>query len=153
MFPFKLDCIKYLEQLRWSNQIKCPYCKSKYNTSFKRESRYHCNTCFTSFSVMIGTVLHNTKLDLRKWFAAIVIIVQSDGHISCRNLAKKLDTNRNTCNFINQRINKLINYNKQAFQSLVEAYVIEQIKKPNVPLQKSIWFQEAIKFLLKEIRM
>ena len=153
MFPLKLDCIKYLEQLRWSDQVKCPYCKSKYNTSFKREKRYHCNTCFTSFSVMVGTALHNTKLDLQKWFAAIIIIVRSDGTISSRNLAEKLDINRNTCNFINQRINKLINHNKQAFQSLVEMHIIEQIEKPNVPLRESSWFKEAIKFLLKEIRM
>ena len=67
-FPKQQDCINHLEKVKWNNKPRCPYCKSTNQTSMPKENRYHCNNCNTSFSVMVGTIFENTKLDLQKWF-------------------------------------------------------------------------------------
>jgi transposase-like protein len=32
----------------------------------EKQQRYHCNNCNTSYSVTVGTIFHDTKLDLQK---------------------------------------------------------------------------------------
>jgi transposase-like protein len=76
-FPTKEKCIDHLEHVRWNDQPTCPYCKSKKQTPMKIGRRYHCYNCKTSFSVTVGTIFHNTKLDLQKWFLAISLILNA----------------------------------------------------------------------------
>lgn len=95
-FPRKQDCIAHLEKLRWDSIPVCPYCNSNHYTELKEEYRYHCNTCNISFSVMVNTMFHKTKIDLQKWFFAIYLIVESNNNISSRELAKKINTTKDT---------------------------------------------------------
>lgn len=95
-YPTREDCLTLLEEIRWQNQPKCPYCGSTNTTRMHRERRYHCNGCNTSFSVTVGTVFHKSPLDLWKWFLAITILSRRRGHVSSRELAQTLDINKNT---------------------------------------------------------
>ncbi len=61
-FPTQDSCIKHLEQCKWNNTPKCPYCESINQTPLKDTYRYHCNNCNTSFSVTVGTIFHQTHL-------------------------------------------------------------------------------------------
>ncbi|WP_318781265.1 transposase [Amazonocrinis nigriterrae] len=54
------ECLILLEQIRWNGKPKCPYCGSNNATRYKNEHRYHCNECFTSYSVTVGTLFHKT---------------------------------------------------------------------------------------------
>jgi transposase-like protein len=65
-------------------------------TPVPKESRYHCNSCKTSFSVTAKTLFHKTKVDLQKWFFAIPLIVNDT--ISIRELAKKIEVAKDTAN-------------------------------------------------------
>lgn len=69
-----------------------------------KESRHRCNNCNTAFSVTVGTVFHRTHLPLRKWFAAISLILDARKPISARNLARQLGTNKNTAWQLNRKI-------------------------------------------------
>ena len=96
IFPTENDCIDHLEHIRWSNNPKCPYCKSSNITHLPKERRHHCNTCNTSFSVTVRTIFHHTHLPLQKWFLAIAIILNAKKGIAARQLGRDLHVNKDS---------------------------------------------------------
>lgn len=98
------ECLDALEQIRWSGIPKCPYCKSTNSTAYKNEKRYHCNDCYTSYSVTVGTIFHKTRVDLRKWFLAIALVIDSSQSIGVRKLARTVDVDKNTAMNMIKRI-------------------------------------------------
>ena len=95
-FPNEGACLEHLERARWGRTPRCPYCKSAKTTQLRKEHRYHCNSCDTSFSITVGTIFHKTHLDLQVWFTAISILKQSESRISARQLGEALHVNKNT---------------------------------------------------------
>lgn len=95
-FPTDDDCIAHIEMVRWGDTSKCPYCTSDNSTPMPNEKRYHCNNCNTSYSVTVGTIFHNTKLPIQKWFLAISIILNAKKGLSARQLALDLQVNKDT---------------------------------------------------------
>jgi transposase-like protein len=98
------ESIALLEKMRWNGQPRCPYCGSIKATVYKKNHRYHCNSCFTAYSVTVGTLFHKTHVDLDKWFRAIQIVAKRAPNISSRNLAKEIEVNKNTANYMISRI-------------------------------------------------
>lgn len=114
------DYIKLLEKIRWDNQPKCPYCGSDRATKIKKEHRYHCNNCFTSYSVTVNTFLHKTRIDLKKWFLAIRLFIEMSDSISARKLALAIQVNKNTAAHILRRIRQSISEDSDFFQRIVD---------------------------------
>lgn len=114
------DCLALLEQIRWGGIPQCPYCQSKNSTAITKERRYHCNDCFNSYSVTVGTLFHKTRVDLQKWFLAIQIVLNSSGDISGRQLAKEIDVNRNTAVYMIKRIRKAMTDEIELINRFVE---------------------------------
>ncbi|MBP8114530.1 MAG: transposase [Chitinophagaceae bacterium] len=119
--PTNKDCIKLLEILIWDNLPVCPYCNSQYFTESKSENRYHCNTCNISYSVTVKTFLHNTKIELQKWFYVVILLSKNDPMPSSRTLGKDIGTTKDTAlrimkaakqAYIKERIliEKILNY-------------------------------------------
>lgn len=106
MLEDQARCIALLEQLRWNGEPVCPYCSSVSSTKFKRELRYHCNDCFTSYSVTVGTLFHRTHIELSKWFIAIELVMHTSPDISIRQLASSIGVNKNTAAYMLTRIRK-----------------------------------------------
>lgn len=104
MFNSHDECLTYLEQVRWGGVPTCPYCDSTNATAYKKERRYHCNNCFTSYSVTVNTLFHKTHVDLQKWFLAIRLVIQSSGQISVRQLAREIGVSKNTAMYMRRRI-------------------------------------------------
>lgn len=119
-FPSQKDCIILLEEVRWRGLPTCPYCKSKKQTSSKTQKRYHCNTCNTSYSVTVGTFLGNTKLDLQKWFKAILLITGSQKEISSRELANEINVTKDTALLMIQRFRKARTDFKEFLDGLIQ---------------------------------
>jgi len=120
-FPTHEKCIDHLEQVRWSDKPTCPYCKSKKQTTLKeKQQRYHCNNCNTSYSVTVGTIFHDTKLDLQKWFLGISLILNAKKGISSRQLARDLDTRPNTAWRMQMQIRKAMVENSNLLEGIVE---------------------------------
>jgi transposase-like protein len=119
-FPTQQDCINHLEKVRWNNEPICPYCKSKNQTPMKKENRYHCNTCNTSYSVMVGTIFENTKLDFQKWFLAISLMLNAKKGISARQLARDIDVNKNTAWYVLMRLRNAMTEYSQLLQGIIE---------------------------------
>ena len=113
------DCLTLLEQIRWNGIPQCPYCQSTNSTAIKKERRYHCNTCFNSYSVTVDTLFHKTRVDLRKWFLAIHLFLASSGDISVRKLAKEIGVNKNTASYMLSRIRKAVLEEEELIQKLI----------------------------------
>ncbi|MBD2013462.1 transposase [Microcoleus sp. FACHB-53] len=114
------DCLTLLEQIRWGGIPQCPYCQSTNSTAIRKECRYHCNTCFNSYSVTVGTLFHQTRVDLRKWFLAIHLFLTSSGDISVRKLAREIKVNKNTASYMLSRIRQAIVEEEELIQKLIK---------------------------------
>ncbi|MBW4591348.1 MAG: transposase [Brasilonema angustatum HA4187-MV1] len=111
-----------LEQIRWGAKPKCPYCESTNATPYKGERRYHCNTCYTSYSISVGTLFHKTHVSLEKWFLAIRLILNSPEGISVRKLAKEVGVNKNTACYMIERVYKAASEEQELIQKLVNIH-------------------------------
>jgi transposase-like protein len=120
-YPTQKDCIDHLENIRWGNNPKCPYCYSNRSTPAKKENRYHCNNCNTTFSVTVGTIFHNTKLPLQKWFLAISIILNAKKGISARQLGRDIHVTKDTAWRISMQIRKAMREYGELLEGIIEA--------------------------------
>jgi len=98
------ECIELLEQIRWGGVPQCPYCGSRRASPMDKGLRHHCNDCFTSYSVTVGTIFHKTHVDLQKWFQAIYLICHKSPKISSRKLAQEVNVNKTTAAIMIKRI-------------------------------------------------
>lgn len=113
--------IDYLEQVRWSGNPTCPYCNSDKTTKYKSSHRHHCRPCNKAFSVTVGTIYHDTRLPLKKWFLATVLI-SSHKKISVRELAEQIEVNKDTAWRMERKIREAMSDKKQSnlFSNIVE---------------------------------
>lgn len=105
-FSSEQDYHNHLADLRWSGEIKCTFCESSNIHNRKSSCRFKCKDCGKSFSSTSGTILHNTKLPLSKWFMAISIILNAKKGISSLQLSRTIGVNKNTAWFMQMRLRK-----------------------------------------------
>lgn len=113
-------CIKYLEFLRWGNEVRCSYCSSNRVTPVKKEKRHHCNKCNKSFSVLVGTIFEDTHMELPKWFVAIGLILNAKKGVSSRQLSRDIEVNRNTAWYMQMRIRQAMRERNPILTGIVE---------------------------------
>ncbi|MEM1241339.1 MAG: IS1595 family transposase [Cyanobacteria bacterium P01_H01_bin.26] len=114
------ECLKYLETIRWAGKPRCPYCESFRSTKLKNESRYHCNHCFTSYSVTVDTLFHNSHIKLNKWFAAIFFVTNSQNKVTVRSLARLIKVNKNSASGMISRIRDAQNKNSKLLMQIIK---------------------------------
>lgn len=95
IFPNNETCINHLESVIWNGAAICPHCKRRNTYPLIKELRHHCKHCRKSFSVTLGTIFHDTRIPLQKWFLAILSVCGPQ-ELSSRELSKALDVNKNT---------------------------------------------------------
>lgn len=107
-YPNEASAIRYFEEQRWPNGVKCPACSSKDVLRGKQEQRrrqlWYCHGCDYMFSVTSGTVMEHTKLPLRKWLLAFHIIGASKKGISGLQLSRMLHVTYKTAWHLGHRI-------------------------------------------------
>ncbi len=98
-FPTKESCLEHLEKVRWKDEPCCPYCKSE-KVSRKKEieqrNRWQCSLCRKSFSVTVGTIFHNSHVDLQRWFLLISLMFSAKKGLSAMQAARDLEMRRPT---------------------------------------------------------
>ena len=86
---------QYLESIRWPDGPICPHCGC-YGNSYKlngkahRPGLYKCGDCRQQFTVTVGTVMHRSKIGLRKWVLAFHLMCSSKKGISALQLQRNL---------------------------------------------------------------
>ncbi len=121
-FKTQKKCINHLEKVRWNGKPICPYCSSNRITKYKVGHRHHCGACNKAFSVTVGTIYHDTRLPLQKWFLATAIILNAKKGISARELARQIDVNKDTAWRMEMKIREAMQDKDQSelFSGIVE---------------------------------
>lgn len=119
-FPNQEACIAYLEQARWNGKPICPYCASENTNHLVSQLRHHCNGCRKSFSATVGTIFHDTRLPLQKWFLAIDLILNAKKGLSSCQLARDLDVRQATTWSMGHRIRKAMKQDTGLLSGIVE---------------------------------
>jgi transposase-like protein len=98
------ECRMVLEELRWPQGPRCARCGSdKLSRMYKRD-QFDCDACGYQFSVMAGTVFHDTHLPLRKWFMAAYVMCESKKGVSANQLSRMLGISYKTAWYLCHRI-------------------------------------------------
>jgi transposase-like protein len=97
-------CREYLEQLRWPDGLRCPRCDAAKGISRVKGRGYECESCGYKYSVLAGTIFHDTKLPLVKWFAATYLMCESRKGISANQMKRTLGVSYKTAWYLCHRI-------------------------------------------------
>ena len=99
LFPSDEACAEFVAKVRWPNGFVCPHCGSK--SAWKLRSRpgqFKCSgvdkngaACNRQTSVIAGTIMHGTKIPLRKWFMAAYFDMTHTNGISALQLQDLLE--------------------------------------------------------------
>jgi transposase-like protein len=98
-------CIKYLEDIRWPDQVGCPYCDVVGNHHITPRG-YRCADvdCDMPFTVLTGTMLEESKLPLRTWFTAMFLFASHKNGISSMQLVRDLGISQKSAWYMLYRI-------------------------------------------------
>jgi len=102
-FDTDSECRAYLEELRWPNGVECPRCQSKTISRIAARKIFECS-CGYQFSVMAGTIFHDSHLPLPKWFLAIFLVTESRKGMSALQLKRLLKVSYKTAWYLCHRI-------------------------------------------------
>ncbi|MBI4213261.1 MAG: IS1595 family transposase [Chloroflexi bacterium] len=98
------ECRAALEELRWPEGATCPKCESKKISRISTRQQFDCDSCGYQFSVLAGTIFHDSKLPLPKWFMAIYLMCESRKGISANQMKRTLDVSYKTAWYLCHRI-------------------------------------------------
>ena len=104
VFPDEQAAIDHLRAIRWRDGACCPHCNSKRVMHFSDKRTHKCHDCRQRFSIKVGTIFEDTKLPLRKWFAAIWLITSHKKGVASTQLAKDLQITQKTAWFVLHRL-------------------------------------------------
>jgi len=107
-FPDEETCIQHLENIRWPRGIICQHCGSSEKINrLKTRPLYKCGTCTKQFSVRKGTIFEESRLPLRKWFAAAWLVTENRRGISSGQLAREIGVTQKTAWFVLGRLREV----------------------------------------------
>jgi hypothetical protein len=94
------ECFAFLEKQRWPDGVTCAVCgcdrisriTRKAKSKNVRKNLYQClePTCKQQFSVTSGTIFHDSRIPLTKWFAAIHLLMEAKKGMSAMQLQRTL---------------------------------------------------------------
>jgi transposase-like protein len=97
-------CHQFLEELRWPEGVECPRCQSKKISRIKARRQFDCDGCRYQYSVRVGTLFHDSKLPLWKWFLAVYVMGESKKGVSANQLKRMLGVSYKTAWYLCHRI-------------------------------------------------
>jgi len=106
-FPTEQHAIDHLRAIRWGENDErayCPYCGKTRVMHFADNKNHKCHDCRKRFSIKVGTIFHDSKIQLRKWFAAIWMITSHKKGIASTQLAKDIKVTQKTAWFMLHRL-------------------------------------------------
>lgn len=111
-FKTETTCKSYLEKIRWNGKLTCPYLECQHDKIYKCKGRYKCANCERIYSVKVGTIFEDSKISLKKWFAAIYLVTAHKKGISSLQLAKDIGVTQKTAWFMLHRIRTAFGLNQ-----------------------------------------
>src|SRR5262245_56455396 len=105
-FDSEAKCREYLAALRWPKGVKCLKCGSSSIYIVHTRGLYECadKDCRHQFSVLAGTVLHDTHLPVWKWLLATYMMSEAKKGVSANQLKRTLKVSYKTAWYLCHRI-------------------------------------------------
>ncbi|PQM28538.1 DDE transposase [Sphingopyxis lindanitolerans] len=103
-FPDEQSAIDHLTAIRWKDGAFCPHCGSVKVYHFSDQRTHKCGDCRKRFSIKVGTIFEDSKIELRKWFMAIWLLTSYKKGIASTQLAKDIGVTQKTAWFMTQRL-------------------------------------------------
>lgn len=103
-FPDEQSAIDHFTAIRWKNGAFCPHCGSTKIYHFSDARTHKCGDCRKRFSIKVGTIFEDSKIELRKWFMAIWLITSHKKGIASTQLAKDIGVTQKTAWFMTHRL-------------------------------------------------
>ena len=120
-FDTERKCQDHLADLRWNGEPTCPYCQSgRVNLLKGNTRRYKCYGCRKQFGVRVGTIFHDSKIPLRKWFFAIFMFSAHKKGVSSHQLSRDLKVTQKSAWFMLHRIREVYKNDAPNFDKTVE---------------------------------
>ena len=136
-FPTKEAALAHLERVRWPDGPHCPQCGAD-TVARKAEGgqrdRLQCWSCERSFSATVGTIFHNSHIDLQRWFLLIALMLNAKKGLSAMQAARDLEMRRPTVWSMMHRIRGAMADDGKLLTGLVEmdeAYVGGKPRRTN----------------------
>ncbi len=101
-------CEKHLQAILWKDSEFCPHCGTVKIYHLKGGRRFRCSGCKKDFSIKTGTIFHDSKVPLRKWFLAIYLLTTHKKSMSSYQLARDIKVTQKTAYFMLQRIREAV---------------------------------------------
>jgi transposase-like protein len=136
-WPTHTDCVAHLERVRWGESPTCPYCgaaKIARHRELVRDDRWQCSICHKSFAVTVGTIFHNTHVDLQRWFLLISLMLSAKKGLSAMQAARDLEMRRPTVWSMMHRVRAALKDDGRLLAGIVEmdeAYIGGKPRKRN----------------------
>jgi transposase-like protein len=108
-----------LEEVRWGDAPTCPHCRSERayflrpvngrsrttRTGASSERRvWKCGACRRQFTVLVGTVMHGTKISLRKWLFVVFEMCTARNGIAAPEIARRYRVSAKSARLMAARI-------------------------------------------------
>ena len=108
LFPDEAAAREWFESRIWPDGRHCPHCGSvrTHEGDGGNGMPYRCSDCRGYFSIKTGTLMHNSRLPLRKWAFAIYLHLTSLKGVSSMKLHRDIGVSQKTAWFMLQRIRK-----------------------------------------------
>ena len=98
------QCHDALVKMRWPDGFVCPQCSSKQHSWSPARRHFQCSDCRRQTSAKAGTIFHQSKTPLTKWFLAMHLITSAKNDISGLELSRQLDMKWDTAWIIKQKL-------------------------------------------------
>src|ERR1700688_4880637 len=136
-FPTKETATAHLEKVGGPHGPECPLCGSTStarHTEKSQADRLQCWDCKKSFSATVGTIFHNSHIDLQRWFLLIALMLNAKKGLSAMQAARDLEMRRPTVWSMMHRIRAAMVDDGRLLTGLVEmdeAYIGGKPRKRN----------------------
>ena len=89
-FPDDAACARHMAEQRWPDGFRCPACRGRGWELQARRFTWECTDCHRQTSVTAGTVMHRSKVGLRKWFQLVHMMTSHSNGISAEQAQAQL---------------------------------------------------------------
>lgn len=103
-FPNEQSAVDHFTAIRWKNGAYCPACGSTKVYHFADLRTHKCGDCRKRFSIKVGTIFEDSKIELRKWMMAVWLVTSHKKGIASTQLAKDIGVTQKTAWFMLHRL-------------------------------------------------
>lgn len=102
--PDEQSAIEHFTAIRWKDGAFCPHCGSTRVYHFSDNRTHKCGDCRKRFSIKVGTIFEDSKIELRKWLLAVWMITSHKKGIASTQLARDIGVTQKTAWFMLHRL-------------------------------------------------